>query len=337
MAQDRSALLALALANLPTNNVREITAAMLREVVAGLVESQFNLVDDAALLTPLDLEAKVNKAGDTMTGQLSLVGDPVSDNHAARKAYVDAAVAAVVNGVSWKRSVRGVVVDVAGPSAPVLSGTYTTLDGVALAVGNRVIVNSTVNPVLNGIYVVAAGAWSRSEDANTGAELLGASAAVEEGTNFGDKILLVSTNGPITIGTTPITWVTFAQPNNYTAGAGLSLTGNQFAVDATVQRRTVTPGTQTGNAINLDTEIQTRATVSGTPEAISITSFTNTGVGKSIRLRLSSANTGDSFSIAVAGQTIRQVGYSFIPGQLHFIDIAHVGTNEYLCAIIPVL
>ena len=31
----------------------------------------------------------VNRAGDTMTGQLALVGDPASDAHAARKAYVD--------------------------------------------------------------------------------------------------------------------------------------------------------------------------------------------------------------------------------------------------------
>ena len=31
----------------------------------------------------------VDTAGDTMTGQLNLVGDPVADDHAARKKYVD--------------------------------------------------------------------------------------------------------------------------------------------------------------------------------------------------------------------------------------------------------
>ncbi|WP_373233314.1 hypothetical protein [Cohnella sp.] len=35
------------------------------------------------------LAAKVNKAGDTMTGQLVLPGDPTLDSHAARKRYVD--------------------------------------------------------------------------------------------------------------------------------------------------------------------------------------------------------------------------------------------------------
>ncbi|WP_408586580.1 hypothetical protein [Novosphingobium sp.] len=40
--------------------------------------------------TPLD------KAGDTMTGQLALAGDPASASHAARKAYVDAQTVAAV-------------------------------------------------------------------------------------------------------------------------------------------------------------------------------------------------------------------------------------------------
>jgi hypothetical protein len=47
-------------------------------------------VDAGDATVAASVAAKVAKAGDTMTGQLVLVGDPVAAGDAARKAYVDA-------------------------------------------------------------------------------------------------------------------------------------------------------------------------------------------------------------------------------------------------------
>lgn len=46
-----------------------------------------------------------------------------------------------------------------------LSGT-AAVNGVAVTAGNRVLVRAQTNPVDNGIYVVASGAWSRANDCN---------------------------------------------------------------------------------------------------------------------------------------------------------------------------
>jgi phage-related tail fiber protein len=53
-----------------------------------------------------------------------------------------------------------------------LSGTQT-IDTIAVVAGDRVLVKEQAAAAANGIYVVAAGAWTRASDADTGAELLG--------------------------------------------------------------------------------------------------------------------------------------------------------------------
>ena len=65
---------------------------------------------------------------------------------------------------SWKDPVR---VATTGANI-VLSGTQT-IDGVALAAGDRVLVKDQTAPSENGIYDVASGAWARSSDANISA------------------------------------------------------------------------------------------------------------------------------------------------------------------------
>src|SRR5262245_48791525 len=42
----------------------------------------------------------------------------------------------------------------------------------------------------------------------------------------------MSTNAPITVNTTALTWAQFGAPASYIAGAGLTLTGNTFDVGA---------------------------------------------------------------------------------------------------------
>jgi len=66
------------------------------------------------------------------------------------------------------------------------TGGLLTIDGVALAADDRVLVKNQTNPAQNGIYVASIGPWSRATDANTSQLLLpGFTTAVREGNQQG--------------------------------------------------------------------------------------------------------------------------------------------------------
>lgn len=113
--------------------------------------------------------------------------------------YCDNKIASELAKRDHKQSVR-----VATTGAIALSATQT-IDGVALAEGDRVLVKDQADAKQNGIYLVAAKAWTRTTDADTSAKLTsGARAYVEEGQVNGTKVWRLATNGAITIGATPL-------------------------------------------------------------------------------------------------------------------------------------
>jgi hypothetical protein len=63
-----------------------------------------------------------------------------------------------------------------------LSGTQT-IDGIGVIAGDRVLVKNQNDSRFNGIYVCAAGAWSRASDADTSAELQNAAVEITSGTD----------------------------------------------------------------------------------------------------------------------------------------------------------
>lgn len=155
--------------------------------------------------------------------KLTNLADPASNQDAATKAYVDAA----ARGLDYKESVRA-----ATTANITLSGTQT-IDGVACVAGNRVLVKNQSTGSQNGIYVVAAGAWSRATDADANAEVTtGMFTFVEEGTTNGAKQFVLTTTGTITVGTTELTFTQFGGGTSYTAGNGIGLSGSSFFVNA---------------------------------------------------------------------------------------------------------
>lgn len=250
----------------------------------------------------------------------------------AVKNFVEEMVSSFSSGFSWKLSARAVV-----GNGEALSGTYTTADGVALAIGDRVIRNATSTPTLNGIYVVSSGAWSRSEDANTGEKLKGATVIVDEGTAFGDSIFFVTTNGEIELGVHPITWSRISS-NVLSAGTGIQISGNVIGVnEAAVQMRVVTPGVYVPGTLNMDVVFQSASSSVGTPLNFSVSSLSNGGIGKSVYIRLSSANTGDSFGVSVAGFTIEMAGFGFRGGVLNEVYVSQVTASVLRVTINPVV
>ncbi|KAF1003632.1 MAG: hypothetical protein GAK36_00209 [Pseudomonas sp.] len=117
----------------------------------------------------------------------------------ATREYVDGAIVSAINKLDYKQSVR-----VATTANITLSGLQT-IDGIALAAGDRVLVKNQTTASQNGLYVVATGAWARASDADTSAEVTPALVVVvEAGTSLADTIWQLITDAPIVLGTTAL-------------------------------------------------------------------------------------------------------------------------------------
>lgn len=146
---------------------------------------------------------------------------------------------AAVEGTSWKDSAR-----VATQANISLASPGATVDGIAMATNDRVLVRSQSAASENGIYIWngAAVAMTRSLDASTFDELENAVVAVDEGTSAGSTFRQTAVNG--TIGVTAVTWTSFgnAAPAATETTAGIAELATQAETDAgTDDARIVTP------------------------------------------------------------------------------------------------
>lgn len=144
------------------------------------------------------------------------------------KTYVDSK----VTGLSWKQAVRAATT--ANGTLATAFANGSTIDGVTLATGDRILVKNQSTAADNGIYIVAAsGAPSRATDADSGAELVDASVYVSEGTTLADTQWTCTTNAPITVGSTSLAF-TQAGIGGFTAASTAEvLTGTDTAKGVT--------------------------------------------------------------------------------------------------------
>ena len=170
--------------------------------------------------TRLDQVSAPTAAVSLNSQRITSVADPTAAQDAATKAYVDA----LSQGLSPKDSVR-----VATAAAGTLASSFangSTVDGVVLATGDRILVKDQAAPAENGIYTVnASGAPTRAVDFDLGAEVRGATVWVEEGTANADTGWVLTTNAPITIGSTGLSFTQNSGLGGVTAGAALTKTG----------------------------------------------------------------------------------------------------------------
>lgn len=133
-------------------------------------------------------------------------GTPVNPNDLVNKSYVDN----FINATSWKTAVL-----VATTANITLSGEQT-IDGF-LTSASRVLVKNQSTASQNGIYVSAAGSWTRSLDMDAWSEVPAAAVFVQEGTINGDIGFVCVAQPGGTLGSTAINFVQFSSAGAYTA------------------------------------------------------------------------------------------------------------------------
>jgi hypothetical protein len=195
-------------------------------------------------------------AGGTMAGAINMGTNQINNlGMAGSPAGTDAVnvnyVQSQLTGLSWKQAVKGA-------STVALTTTYAngtagvgatltnagaqaafTVDGVTFTGSGteRVLIKNQGNTFENGIYVVTtlgSGAtnWvlTRATDSDTAAEVDGSAVYIQQGSTLADSGWTETATMTAIGSGNPITWAQFSGAGSYSAGTGLTLTGNTFSL-----------------------------------------------------------------------------------------------------------
>ena len=225
--------------------------------------------------------------------------DPTDNQDAATKAYVDA----VKTGLDVKESVK--VATTASINLGVTGNDSLFIDGIALTIGDRVLVKNQVMASENGIYIVSNSPWVRSEDADNsnvatvGNEVSGGMFCfVEEGAVNADAgFVLSNVTGKAELGIDDLTFTQFSGAGSIFAGTALSKTGNTLNVN--------TSGPSGGIGVNGFDELILESTVGGA--GLTLTSGVLDVVGTADRIT-ANANSIDIASTYVGQTSITTLG-----------------------------
>ena len=193
---------------------------------------------------------------DVSSSKIINLATPVAGTDAATKSYVDTIAAASIHyhdpvrvetpssegslDASYNNGTDGVGATLTSNANEVL-----VIDGITLALNDRVLVYNQTNSAHNGIYYVSqlgvdgTTPWvmTRATDADSYAPSdpnafgQGDAFFVKEGASGAGELYVMTTSGTIVFGTTAITFSQISSSQIYIAGNGLSLDGVIFAVN----------------------------------------------------------------------------------------------------------
>jgi phage-related tail fiber protein len=275
--------------------------------IPALTASKISDFDTQVRLSRLDQMAAPTSAVSLNSQRITSVATPSVGTDAANKDYVDAA----RMGMDVKESVRAATTATITLSAP------QTIDGVAVIAGDRVLVKNQSSGAANGIYVVAAAAWTRATDANISAEVTpGMFCFVEEGTANADSGWILSTNAAITLDTTALVFTQFSGAGSLTAGDGMTQSGSTFNVVGTTNRITVS-----ADAIDIASTYVGQAT-------ITTLGTVTTGVWNGTLIPLQYGGTGTALNGAADGAIFKKSGTGLVAAVLGTDYLSNTSTLD---------
>lgn len=153
---------------------------------------------------------KVNASDEVeFPNQPKFTGSPTVDEDLVNRGYVLDVLAGLRDPKDACKLATTANIDLA-------TGGLLTIDGVVTVAGDRVLVKNQTTASQNGIYVAAAGAWSRSSDADTDAEVTsGMSCLITDGLLNARKLYVLTTSDPITVDTTNLSFAQAPNPANF--------------------------------------------------------------------------------------------------------------------------
>jgi hypothetical protein len=192
-----------------------------------------------------------------------------------------------ISDIDYKQAVRVITIS----NITLSGGAPSSVDGVNVSTGDRVLVTGQSTGSQNGIYQVQTvgtgsnGTWIRSLDTNATGELeSGTIVMVTEGTVYADTQWKLTTNNPIVIGTTALTFEqnsAYAFGNvfangiavlansvgstvTFTAGNNIAITGNNTNKSVTIavtgiSLNSISNGTSNVNVVSSDGNITVSA------------------------------------------------------------------------------
>ena len=217
-------------------------------VTLGDASADAITVSGTATFTPsADFDGGFTVAGsqtvDMGSNRVQNVATPTSTTDAANKGYVDS----VKQALDIKDSVK--LGTTANLNATYNNGNGTltmdatgvvTIDGVATALNDRILIKDQSTATENGIYTVStagavgvAGVFTRASDADANSEVSGGLFTfVEAGSSNADNAyVLTSVTGTATLGTSTLTFTQFSGAGQVIAGDGLAKSGNTLSVN----------------------------------------------------------------------------------------------------------
>jgi len=148
---------------------------------------------------------------------------PVANEDLANKAYI-------LDVLAGLRDPKDAVKVASTANIDIATGGLLNIDGVVVLAGDRVLLKNQTDASQNGIYNAAAGAWTRSTDADSDVEVTnGMSCLVTDGLNNTRKIYVLTTADPIIVGTSNLVFAQAPNPANF-----LVPEDAQITIDATI-------------------------------------------------------------------------------------------------------
>ena len=170
-----------------------------------------------------------------------------------------------ISDSDFKQSVR--VVNTTNTN--LTGGAPNVVDGVTLVANNRILVVGQSTASQNGLYAVTTagtgsnGTWTRAVDGNTTGEISsGMIVLVTEGTAYGDSEWLLTTDDPIVLGTTGLTFIQL-NATIYSGTSNVSVINSGNVVFGSAGTANVAVISADGFYINNNLYVSTNAVITG--------------------------------------------------------------------------